>query len=166
MPLELSDQKHLEAASGYVQLGMYLEADAELDKIDPFCRAAPEVLAVRLEIYAGLEKWELMQVVAKKLAEHDPQSVQWAISWAYATRRAQSIEAAKEILMQALQRHPDEAMVHFNLGCYASQLGDLMLAKAHLKRAFVIEPKCRLMALHDPDLEPLWAQLGNLGLEV
>jgi hypothetical protein len=54
----------------YVQLRMYLEADAELDEIDPFCRAAPEVLAVRLEIYAGLKKWELMQAVAKKLAEH------------------------------------------------------------------------------------------------
>ena len=97
MPLEPPDQKHWEAASGYVQLGMYLEADAELDEIDPFCRAAPEVLAVRLEIYAGLKKWELMQAVAKKLAEHDPQNVQWAISQAYATRRAESIEAAKEI---------------------------------------------------------------------
>ena len=107
-----------------------------------------------------------MQEVAKRLAEFQPHDIQWTISLAYATRRAESIEAAKEILMQALQRHPDEAMVHFNLGCYASQLGDLTLAKAHLKRAFVIEPKCRLMALDDPDLKPLWAQIGNLGLEV
>ena len=74
VPLEPPDQKHWEAASGYVQLGMYLEADAELDEIDPFCRAVPEVLAVRLEIYAGLQKWELMQAVAKKLAGHDPQT--------------------------------------------------------------------------------------------
>jgi len=113
-----------------------------------------------------LKKWELMQEVAKRLAEFQPHDIQWTISLAYATRRAESIEAAKEILMQALQRHPDEAMVHFNLGCYASQLGDLTLAKAHLNRAFVIEPKCRLMALSDPDLEPLWGQLGNLGPEV
>jgi hypothetical protein len=35
---------------------MYLEADAQLDKIDPVCRAVPEVLAVRLAIYAGLQK--------------------------------------------------------------------------------------------------------------
>jgi hypothetical protein len=67
VPLEILDERHRQAAVGYAELGMYLEADAELDKIDPFCRAAPEVLAVRLGIYAGLKKWELMQVVAEKL---------------------------------------------------------------------------------------------------
>jgi hypothetical protein len=34
-------------------LGMFLDADTELDKIDPFNRAAPEVLATRLGIYPG-----------------------------------------------------------------------------------------------------------------
>ena len=166
MPLEPPDQQYWQAAVGYVELGMFQEANDQLENIDPFNRAAPEVLAVRIAVYHGLKKWELMQEVAKRLAEFQPNDIQWTISLAYATRRAESIEAAKEILMQALQRHPDEAMVHFNLGCYASQLGDLTLAKAHLKRAFVIEPKCRLMALDDPDLKPLWAQIGNLGLEV
>jgi hypothetical protein len=53
VPLEILDERHRRAALGYVELGMYLEADVELDKIDPLCRAAPEVLAVRVEIYAG-----------------------------------------------------------------------------------------------------------------
>jgi tetratricopeptide (TPR) repeat protein len=164
--LEPPDQQYCQAAVGYVELGMFQEANGQLENIDPFNRATPEVLAVRIAVYHGLKKWELMQEVAKRLAEFQPHDIQWTISLAYATRRAESIEAAKEILMQALQHHPDEAIVHFNLGCYASQLGDLMLAKAHLKRAFVIEPKCRLMALDDPDLEPLWAELETLGTEV
>jgi len=62
----------------------------ELDKIDPFNRAAPEVLATRLAIYHGLAKWELMQEIAKRLAEFQPDDVQWTISLAYATRRADS----------------------------------------------------------------------------
>ena len=82
MPLESTDQKHLSAAEGFVALGMYLDADAELDNIDPLCRATPEVLAVRLEIYSGLEKWELMQAVAEKLANYDPTNPQWAIAFA------------------------------------------------------------------------------------
>jgi hypothetical protein len=47
MPLEPPDLKFYEAACGFLQLGMALDANAELDKIDPFNRAAPEVLALK-----------------------------------------------------------------------------------------------------------------------
>src|SRR6516225_4961313 len=77
MPLESPDQQHWQAAVGYVELGMFAEADSELDKIDPFCRALPEVLAVRLAIYRGLKKWELMQQIAKRLKEFEPDNVRW-----------------------------------------------------------------------------------------
>jgi hypothetical protein len=56
MALEPPEQQHWQAAVGYVELGMFADADSELDKIDPFCRALPEVLAVRLAIYRGLKK--------------------------------------------------------------------------------------------------------------
>src|SRR5690349_15878532 len=135
MPLEPIDQKHLSAAEGFAQLGMYLDADAELDNIDPYCRATPEVLAVRLEIYSGLQKWELMQVVAEKLANYDPANAQWAIAFAYATRRAESIEAAREILLTALRSHPGEPTIRYNLACYECQLGNLPVAKEHLMQA-------------------------------
>jgi hypothetical protein len=76
--------------------GLFLEANMELDKIDPFNRAAPEVLALRIEIYRGLEKWDLMQEIAKRLAKFQPNHIQWTISLAYATRRADSIQAQKK----------------------------------------------------------------------
>jgi Flp pilus assembly protein TadD len=119
------------------------------------------VLLVRLEIYRGLEKWELMRTVAGRLAAHDPDDVQWAISLAYATRRAQTIEAAKSILLEAVERLPDEPILHYNLACYECQLGDLEVAKARLAHAFQLAPKCRLMALDDDDLAPLWDSLAG-----
>lgn len=56
MPLEQPDQQHLRSAHGYVELGMFEEANAELEEIDPFCRALPEVLATRIGIYQRLKK--------------------------------------------------------------------------------------------------------------
>lgn len=162
MPLEVLDERHRQAAAGYVELGMYLEADAELDKIDPFCRAAPEVLAVRLEIYAGLERWELMQVVAEKLANYDPAEAQWRISFAHATRRTESIEKAREILLSALGSHPEEPTINYNLACYECQLGNLSAAKQYLINATKADQKLKLMALDDPDLEPLWAEIAQI----
>jgi len=35
---ELNDLRCLEAAEGYIQLGMYDEADAEIAKVNPICR--------------------------------------------------------------------------------------------------------------------------------
>jgi predicted Zn-dependent protease len=160
MPLtSAEDLNHLRAAEGYTELGMYLDADAELERIDSEFRHLPEVLAARVEIYTGLKKWEHLQTVASRLAAHDPNEPQWSISLAYATRRAQSIEAAKAILLEAVERHPNEPMLHYNLACYECQLGDVEVAKARLAHAFKLEPKCRLMALDDDDLEPLWAAL-------
>ena len=66
MPLEGPDQLHLRAAVGYIELAMFEEANTELEEIDPFCRHLPAVLLARLAIYHGLEKWELLSVVAKK----------------------------------------------------------------------------------------------------
>ncbi len=101
MPLEPPDQQYWQAAVGYVELGMFQDANDQLEKIDPFNRAAPEVLAVRLAIYRGLKKWELMQQIAKRLKEFEPDNVQWTVSLAYATRRAYSIDVAMEILLDA-----------------------------------------------------------------
>lgn len=160
MPLtSTEDLNHLRAAAGYTELGMYLDADAEIEQITPELRHEPEVLAARVAIYTGLKKWELLQTVAARLAAHDPNEAQWSISLAYATRRARSIEAAKAILLEAVERHPTEPMLHYNLACYECQLGDLEVAKARLAHAFKLQPQCRLMALDDEDLEPLWAAL-------
>jgi tetratricopeptide (TPR) repeat protein len=159
VPLEQPDRQHYQAAVGYVELGMFLEANSELDKIDPFNRAAPEVLALRIAIYRGLEKWELMREIAKRLAEFQPSNVEWTISLAYATRRAYSIQAAKEVLLNAEPRFPKEPAIKYNLACYFCQTGDIETAKNYLKKAFKVDLNWRMAALEDEDLKPLWDSL-------
>ena len=101
MPLEKADQEHLQAASGYIQLGLLEEANAELENIEPSCRQVSDVLLARLPIYRGLEKWELMEVVARKLVEWNPREQVFWIDLAYATRRTDSLLAAAAVLTEA-----------------------------------------------------------------
>lgn len=159
MPLEPPDQKHFEAACGYLELGLALEANEELENIDAFNRAAPEILALRVEIYRRLEKWELMAEIARRLAEFQPNESQWRIDFAYAVRRYQSVQAAKEILFTAESKFPTEAIIKYNLACYECVLGNVESAKEYLKRTFSIDPNWRLQALDDEDLKPLWDSL-------
>jgi len=159
MPLEAPDHQHWRAAVGYVELGMFQEANDQLENIDPFNRAAPEVLAVRIAVYQGLKKWELMREVAKRLAEFQPNDIQWTVSLAYATRRADSIQGAKQILLNVESKFPKEAIIKYNLACYCCQLGEIENAKSYLQKTFEIDSAWRLQALDDEDLKPLWDSL-------
>jgi Tfp pilus assembly protein PilF len=64
-------------------------------------------------------------------------------------------------LVGAVERFPNEPLIHYNLGCYACQMGNLDAAKQHLKRAFNLQPKMRFMALDDEDLKPLWGSMNE-----
>ena len=56
MPLESPDKEFFEDACGYAQLGMYLDENEEVETIDPFLCAAPEILAFRIEIYRAFNE--------------------------------------------------------------------------------------------------------------
>ena len=161
MQLEAPDQLRLRAAVGYIELAMFEEANTELEEIDPFCRHLPGVLLARLATYHGLKKWELLAVVAKKLVEWNSKEPTLLVELAYAIRRTESIHAAHAILTRAAGLHPNDATIQFNLACYEAQMERLESAKTHLKRATQINAKFKLLALEDPDLEPLWASLAT-----
>jgi tetratricopeptide (TPR) repeat protein len=98
-------------------------------------------------------------IVSQRLHECFPRDVQWVISLAYATRRAEGLNAARDILITALPKFPRAAIIYYNLACYDCQLGKIDSAKQYLKQAFQINSTWRLRAFEDEDLEPLWASL-------
>ena len=162
MPLESPDKEFFNAAVGYTQLGMFLEANEQLENIDPFNRVAPEVLAVRVDIYRGLQKWDLMCEISERLYESDPTNIQWVVSYAYATRRTKSVNSARNILINALPKFPRQGIIYYNLACYECQLKRMESAKKYLGQSFEIDLNWRLQALEDDDLKPLWDYLGGL----
>ena len=162
MPLESPDREFFNAAVGYAQLGMFLQANEQLENIDPFNRVAPEVLALRVDIYRGLQKWDLMREIAERLYESDPTNIQWVVSYAYAMRRTESVNAARNILINALRKFPSEAIIYYNLACYDCRSNRIDSAKQYLRQAFRIDPNWRLQALEDEDLKSLWDYLAGL----
>lgn len=161
MPLD-PYELHLRAACAYLELGMFDEAQAEMEKSVPLRRLLPEVLATRIPLYRAREKWHLMAIVARKLTEWNPEKPEHFVDWASAIRHLESIDAAHAILTRAAGLHPNDGAIQFNLAFYEAQLGNVPKAKMHLKCAVGIDPKYRLTALEVPDLEPLWGQLSGL----
>ena len=165
-PLEPPDIFHLSAALGWLELGNWREANEELEEITPPLRAHPDVLGIRFEIYSKAGKWDMAAEIARRLVQIRPKKPQLWISHAYATRRMPGggIPQAKEILGNARALFPKEPLIAYNLACYDCQLGNLNSAWKWLEIAFDLgDPKkVKMMALDDPDLEPLWAEIGEI----
>ena len=133
MSLDAPDELHLRAAVAYIELGMFDEAQAEMEQIDPCSRLLPELLAARIPLYRVLEKWDLIAIVARKLTEWNPEEPGNFVDWADAIWRTESVCAAHAILRRAAGLHPTDATIQFNLARYEAQMGNLERAKAHSK---------------------------------
>lgn len=148
---------HLSHARGYLELGMLKEALTELNGLPPALAASEEALALRATLHQEGKDWPALQVVSKLLVQIRPDSAGAWIMWAYATRRAESIDSAERILTEARLHHPKEPTVLFNLGCYACQKGDLATARRWVEAAIALDPAFIQLASEDDDLAPLRA---------
>lgn len=151
-----SSEQRLQAAQGYIQLGMFQDAWDELEALPPEFMADDMVSELRVSIYQALEKWEPARILAESLAKRSPENVGWWILWAYALRREKSVEDAKTVLMEAAAIHPNEALIPYNLACYSCVLGNLEASQKLLNMAFAMDPNLQRIALDDPDLDPLF----------
>ena len=163
-PLQPPDSHHLLAAQGWLELGDHVEANQELENIAPTLRAHPYVLEMRWQIYAVAKDWEAALTIASSLVQMMPENPFGWIHRSFALHEMKRTAEARDSLMPVLDRFPGHAILRYNLACYECQLGRLEQAKNWLQKAFAIgDPKkIKLMALDDPDLGPLWKEIGNI----
>lgn len=152
-------EKLLQPAWGYLQLGMLQEANDEIENLPPAVKTVKEVLILRAYVYQEAGAWELLREVGCFLTRTWPEDYLHWIWLAYGTRGCRTLEEAEQLLLEALRLHDSEPMVHFKLASYAALLGRLDEARQHLARAIALKPDCRVMALDEAGLEPLWDEL-------
>jgi len=164
-PLEPPEIHYLSAAQGWAELGNTAEARAELAHIGAARQIHPDVLEVRWFICAEEQRWEEGLQVARSLIQAVPDRASGWLHQAYALRRVAEggLKQAWEALLPAFDRFPKEAIIPYNLSCYACQLKDLEAARLWFKRALALGGKeqIKLMALADSDLEPLWTEIRD-----
>jgi tetratricopeptide (TPR) repeat protein len=153
--LSRSDSKHLEALQGYLRLEMPEEALKELARLSPDIRDITQLLPAKLIAFQQSEDWDRSAQIAEHLAHRQVDNPDWYIAWADSVRRSRSLQDAERILREGMLLHPNHAMIHFHLACCAAQMGELEKASSLLARAIEIDPNYKILALDDPDLEPI-----------
>ncbi|MCS7185510.1 MAG: DUF1028 domain-containing protein, partial [Armatimonadota bacterium] len=79
-------------------------------------------------------------------------------------RQKGNLKKAAEILHAAIQRFPDQAVLHYDLACYLALMGQKEKALRALERAIQLDPGLKSVAQKDEDLkslrgEPLFEKL-------
>jgi len=164
--LPMGDRFQLEAAEGWLMLGNPVEANEELEKISPENRRHPAALSIRWQVYASAEWWEAAWIVSKVLCEVLPDSAEAWICQANTVRKYRGAREAMELLQSRLRKFGGHPVVLYNLACYAAQVGRFDDAGRWLTDAFKAEDgiALKVAAVYDPDLRPLWEQVGDVRL--
>lgn len=159
-----ADKRHFDAAEGWLYLGDWQSANAELEELTPRMRAHPDVLVLRCEIYAKAEKWEQVVEVASTLVKHAPKLADGWIHRSFALHVLKRTQEAFDLLQPAAELCPRLWTIPYNLSCYAAQLRRMDDAEKWFKRAMELNERAvKASAIDDPDLNPLWEARVNSG---
>lgn len=148
-------RKTLQYANGYRELGMRKHALLELDTLSPEQAQSMAALQMRLAIYMDANHWKKALETARALHSMAPEQAESHVNLAFVIRRAQSMETARLILIEAARKFPNEAVIPYNLGCYSCQNREFDEAKSYLEQAFSLDSNYVKMAKKDEDLESL-----------
>jgi Flp pilus assembly protein TadD len=100
--------------------------------------------------------------IAAALIQLNPEDPQGWVHRSYALHELKRTAEARDNLLRVVEKFPIIATMRYNLACYEAQLGRLEQAKQWLEKAFALGDarNMKLAALDDPDLEPLWKDIG------
>lgn len=158
------DSHFLNAAAGWLELGLPEDARHELERLSPEIRHHPEVLAVEWDLLARTRCWGQALEIASRLIDADRSRAAGWINRSYALHELQRTAEARESLLPALPLFPSVGVIPYNLACYACQLGDLDEARSWLRKAMELEGRETVVerARQDADLRPLRGELDRL----
>lgn len=148
-------QKHLEYATGFLDLKMLAEALAEVDAVLAQEPHNPHAVALKSAILWHQNKLREAEPFVAELAEMNPRDAGIWINLAYIRRRTQSLDAAVDTLQHAFAANPKEPLAHFNMACYRAVQNRTDEALELLRCALHLDPKLREVAKGEPDLEQL-----------
>jgi tetratricopeptide (TPR) repeat protein len=153
------EERHISAAQGYLELGLYEEARAEINELQESCNERSDVVELNVLCCMGERLWEQALQYAQRLCELEPERPGGFIHAAYCLHELGRTEAALASLQAGPASLRRKAVFYYNLACYNTRLGRIEEALLLLRQAFERDPALRMTARNDPDLATLREQL-------
>jgi tetratricopeptide (TPR) repeat protein len=153
-------QHYINAAQGYLELGMTDEALAELERVPEEDRDHEDVAQLRVYVLMRARRWDDALVSCEALRAARPELSLGYIHGAFCLHELGRTAEAMELLQQGPASLLREPVYFYNLGCYHAVLGNPEDAQSYLQMSFNMDEKFREIARYDPDLEGVMGKLA------
>jgi predicted Zn-dependent protease len=149
----------LDPFRGYLILGMYNDANDELERLPAELKTHPAVLSARLDLLMEMERWEDGVILGRSLFKLWPDECSFYVRTGFCLHEMKRTQEARQTLLDGPEALRSHAVYFYNLACYEAQLGNIAEAKRQLASCFKMDKNYKAESLDDPDLEPLWRTL-------
>ena len=140
------------AAQGYLELGMAVEALAELAALPAIEIRDPDIIELRLHILMQATRWADALSTAEELIRLNADAIPAYIHGAFALHELGRTEEARNLLLKGPSELRKDPTFHYNIGCYEAVLGNREAALDSLQASFALDETYRDFARRDPDL--------------
>lgn len=155
-------ERRIVAAQGYVELGLFADAQEELAPLPAGARTRADVIELTVLCLMGEHRWEDALALCRTLCDQEPQEAGGFIHAAYCLHELGRTEAAMEMLAHGPDALRTKPVYYYNLGCYHAKLGQVEKAVRLLGQSFEMDGSLRTHARKDPDLDQLRSVLAAL----
>ena len=151
--------RNILTAQGYMELGLFEDARAELVALPKQAWERGDVLETWVLCQMGERRWEEALDMSRRLCEMQPKEPSGYIHAAYCLHELGRTSEAMDLLKNGPKSLRTKSVYFYNLGCYCAKLGLVDEAKRLLEKSFEIDNGLRRVAKKDPDLAELRSQL-------
>ncbi|MBC8126652.1 MAG: hypothetical protein H8M99_05840 [Gloeobacteraceae cyanobacterium ES-bin-144] len=149
----------LQAATGWLELGIADEALAELESLPTEVRAQRPALELKLAAQMSNQSWNSASDTARLLCLQAADEPTYFLRAAFCLHETGDTLAACNWLLKGPKTLFEMAVFHYNLACYLWTLGEGNRARSHLKQAITMDDSFLEAAGKDRDL----VGIGPLG---
>lgn len=144
--------KTLQAASGWLELGIADEALTELERLPMEARSQREALELKLAAQMVDQAWNSASDTARLLCLKAADEPVFFLRAAFCLHETGDTLAACNWLLRGPKSLFDLAIFHYNLACYLWTLGEAKRARSHLQQAITMDESFLEAARDDRDL--------------
>jgi hypothetical protein len=144
--------KTLQAASGWLELGIADEALIELESLPTEVRTQREALELKLSAQMFNQSWNSASDTARLLCLKAADEPEFFLRAAFCLHETGDTLAACNWLLRGPKTLFEMAVFHYNLACYLWTLGEGNRARSHLKQAITMDESFLEAARDDRDL--------------